>query len=43
MPGNPLEIQERLFLELLYASLSDTPPWDRALIERRMLRERVID
>ena len=29
----------KLFLELLYASFADTPPWDRALTERGLLRE----
>jgi DNA-binding transcriptional LysR family regulator len=29
----------KLFLELLYGSFSDTPPWDRALIERGLLSD----
>jgi DNA-binding transcriptional LysR family regulator len=33
----------KLFLELLYARFADVPPWDRALIERGLLDESVID
>jgi len=33
----------KLFLELLTASFSGVPPWDRALIERGLLPEQVID
>lgn len=33
----------KLFLELLYASFSDVPPWDRALIDRGLLGEAFIE
>lgn len=33
----------KLFLEMLYASFSDMPPWDRALIDRGLLSEALAD
>lgn len=33
----------KLFLEVLTASFTGVPPWDRALIERGLLSERIID
>jgi len=33
----------KLFLEMLYASFSDVPPWDRALIDRGLLSEALTD
>jgi hypothetical protein len=33
----------KLFLELLYASFAGIPPWDRALIERGLLQEALVE
>ena len=36
-------LKMKLFLEMLTSSFSGVPPWDRALIERGLLPEGVID